>query len=146
MSPPAQVIQLRDCRSGAPVGIDQRADEQLMQLAAAGVAQAFAEIVRRHQAAVRCFCRRWCGDSCIGDELAQDVFVDLWRARRTYDPRGRFEAWLFTLARNRCRSERRRRVRTEPAADPSPATDDPLDVILRAERQRRIDDRIRHVR
>jgi RNA polymerase sigma-70 factor, ECF subfamily len=145
VSSSARIIPLQQARHATLPGLAQRTDEELMELVAGGVAPAFAELVRRRQAAVRLFCTRWSGEASVGDELAQEVFLDVWRSRERYKPRGRFAAWLFTLARNRCRSERRSARRPECLVPPAPLQDDQLDAILCVERQRRIDERVRQL-
>lgn len=42
------------------------------------------------------------------DELAQDVFVQAWRARERWEPRARVSTWLYTIARNLALNEVRR--------------------------------------
>jgi len=106
-----------------PLPADERADDELMRLAAAGERAAFEVLVRRHQARVRAYCARWCGNSAHGDDLAQECFVELWRRRSRYLPEGKLKAYLFHIAANRCknqqRSEGRRLALVE--ADPNPA-------------------------
>jgi RNA polymerase sigma-70 factor (ECF subfamily) len=110
-----------------------------MQLAAADLDQAYETLVRRYQASVRATCRRSCGSYALGDETAQEIFVQLWRARRAYEPMGRFRPYLFTLVRNRCRTASRGARETVPFDDllPSPNTG-PVDELLAAQRRRRV--------
>jgi RNA polymerase sigma-70 factor (ECF subfamily) len=120
-------------------------DHDLLVLASAGAVPAFVELVRRYEGRLRRYCAKWCGDVARGDELAQDVLLDIWRARSRYRPEAPFVAYLFTVARNRCRSEGRRRPRDE--ASRAPATlegvqPEQLDALLVRERQRRTDDAI----
>ena len=51
----------------------------------------------------------------IAEELAQEVFLRVYRARKSYEPGARFSTWLFTIARNRCYSILRAR-REQPGA------------------------------
>jgi hypothetical protein len=67
--------------------LTERTDDELMLLAAAGHALAFEGLVRRHQPALRAFCQRMCGP-LRSDDVAQDVFVALYRAREAYLPEG----------------------------------------------------------
>ncbi len=50
---------------------------------------------------------RWCGSSVVGDDLAQECFVELWQRRASYVPQGKFKAYLFHVAANRCKNQRR---------------------------------------
>lgn len=54
------------------------------------------------------FTVRFVGDQARGEELAQDVFLKVYRARERYEPRERFAAYLFRVATNHCLNELRR--------------------------------------
>lgn len=121
-------------------GLRQRTDDELMELSAAEVREAFAELVQRYQGRVRSFCLRW--DAQRGDDLAQEVFLQLWQARRRYQPRGRFPVYLFTIVRNRCRNARRSWFRSPVLEQLSPQlgrSAEQLDHVLEQERARRLD-------
>ena len=94
-------------RASLPPADDLRDDDELMQLSAAGRADAYEALVRRHQARVRAYCTRWCGSAALGDELAQECFVELWRRRKSYVEQGRFKPYLFHMAANRCKNLQR---------------------------------------
>jgi len=89
--------------------LPSRSDDELMRLSSAGMDDAFATLVRRYQGAVRGFCARFCGGPATGDDVAQEVFVELWRTRERYEPRGKFRAYLFLIAQTRCLNAVRRR-------------------------------------
>src|SRR5579859_2966655 len=124
-----------------------RSDDELMLLSSAGAQGAFEELVRRHAGRVLGFCAKNVADPRLGEELAQEVWLSVWDHRRSYEPEGKFAVWLFTLAKNRVRNERRDAVRrgtelpTEAARDPDGARDlspDGLDRMIIAERRSRI--------
>lgn len=75
---------------------------------AAGDRQAFARLFDRHQASVVRFCRRFVGDGARAEELAQDVFLKLFRSAKTYQPSARFKTFLFRVATNTCLNDLRR--------------------------------------
>jgi RNA polymerase sigma-70 factor (ECF subfamily) len=112
--------------------------DALMALVGLGDVEAFTEIVRRFEPRLRGYCRHFLGNAALGDDLAQEVFLDVWRARSRYRPSGRLLAYLFEIARNRCVSTQRRA--REIASDitdikpDEPSTGDALDEALRAER------------
>jgi RNA polymerase sigma-70 factor, ECF subfamily len=73
---------------------------------------AFGELVQRYRTRVfGSFIKRM-GDRQEAEDLTQEVFLRLYRARHTYQPRARFGTWLFhvsqNVARNALRSRRRR--------------------------------------
>jgi RNA polymerase sigma factor (sigma-70 family) len=71
---------------------------------------AFAELVRRHQSAVRAVLRRLTkGDAGLADDLAQETFVLAWRNMRKFRFEARFSTWLYRIAFNAWQSEARRK-------------------------------------
>ncbi len=96
-------------------------DATWMQRVAAGDRAAFARLFDRHQRRVVRFCYRFTGDASRAEELAQDVFVRLYRAAPRYEARARFLTFLFHIATNVClnaqRSPAREREVTGEAAD-----------------------------
>ena len=86
---------------------DERTDDELMKRAAGGDSAAFAVLVRRHHERLRAFCSRWCGSAGAGDDVAQECFVEVWRRRALYEPQGKFKEYLFRVAANRCKNQRR---------------------------------------
>jgi RNA polymerase sigma-70 factor (ECF subfamily) len=126
------------------VPLAERDDDQLMQLAAAGAPEAFATLIRRHQAALRAYCGRRSG--AVGDDIAQEVFVTVWSRRANYQPGGRFRAYLFALANHRCSNSNRGRTRAalkHAAQEPPLAEGGALDALLAGERQRRLHEMLR---
>jgi RNA polymerase sigma-70 factor (ECF subfamily) len=73
---------------------------------------AFAELLRRNWAYVFGRCYRRLRDREDAEDLAQEVFLRVYRGRKTYEPRAKFSTWLFhitqNLLRNTIRSRRRR--------------------------------------
>lgn len=89
-----------------------------------GDGTAFAELEARYRDRVLgWFCRRL-GDRSEAEDLTQDVFLRLYRARASYQPRARFATWVFhitrNVARNALRSRRRRPWVRLDAAAPEP--------------------------
>lgn len=68
---------------------------------AAGDATAFDALYARHKGPVYRYLLRHCGNSGVADELFQDVWMNLIRARARYAPTAKFTTWLYTLARHR---------------------------------------------
>ena len=71
---------------------------------------AFAELVRRHQSAVRaCLRRLTAGNHALADDLAQETFVAAWRSLRTFRQEARFSTWLYRIATNCWLADARKR-------------------------------------
>src|SRR5450631_125751 len=94
------IVALRSLSSGADLG--QGGDEQLMALAAGGAKAAFAELVGRYMPRVTQYCAKFVGQLATAEELAQEIFLEVWLRRARYRPQGKFVVFLFTLARHRC--------------------------------------------
>lgn len=74
-------------------------DHQLVaRVVLGGDADAFGELVRRHQSQVRNFLRKLTGDITLADDLAQDCFMHAWAKLQTYSGRGSFIGWLMKVA------------------------------------------------
>jgi RNA polymerase sigma-70 factor (ECF subfamily) len=61
-------------------------------------ANAFGELVRRHQSQVRGFLRKLTRDITLADDLAQDAFLHAWNKLDTFTGRGSFIGWLLKVA------------------------------------------------
>ena len=70
----------------------------IVSLARSGDRGAFAELVRRRQSSIRNLMRRCCSDASLADDLAQQVFLQLWLKIRSLKQVGAFNAWLKRLA------------------------------------------------
>jgi len=79
---------------------------------AQGVEEAFAQLYDRYEGPLYEFCVRQLGDRDAADDTFQEVMRRLVDARHTYEPRGRFAAWMFTIARRLCVDQLRERRRT----------------------------------
>lgn len=78
-----------------------------------GDTEAYAVLVRKHHRDLLAFIHRLVRDRHLAEDIGQEVFLDAFKALPRFDPsRGTpFRAWLFILARNRCVSELRGRLR-----------------------------------
>jgi RNA polymerase sigma-70 factor (ECF subfamily) len=90
-------------------------DAVLMLRVKRGDRAAFAALVEKYQQPVLNFLMRSLQDEAEAEDLAQNVFVQVWKSARRYRRTARFSTWLFTIARNLCLNELRRRAR-HPAA------------------------------
>ena len=76
------------------------ADALLMQQVRDGDAGAFDLLMNRYQRPLKNFIYRMIPDAALAEELAQDVFVRIYLARKSYVPTARFSTWLFKVATN----------------------------------------------
>lgn len=86
-------------------------DAALMLRVKRGDMMAFEELVVRYKRPVINFVYRMLPDGAEAEDLAQTVFVQVFKSARRYKPSARFSTWLFTIARNLCLNEIRRRTR-----------------------------------
>ncbi len=86
-------------------------DVRLMQLAGSGDMAAFERLVERHQSLVIGTIGRMLGDTTDAEDLAQQVFIRVWRSAGRYVARAKFTTWLLTITRNLVFNEIRRRKR-----------------------------------
>src|SRR3954454_11689889 len=76
-------------------------DEALMLAYAGGEAAAFDVLYDRHKGGVYRYLLRQCGQARIADEMFQDLWMNLIRARTSYVVSAKFTTWLYRLAHNR---------------------------------------------
>ncbi len=96
--------------------LPQPADEdvQLMLAFAGGDEAAFDALFDRWAARLLRFLERMVKDSAVAEELLQESFLRVHRAKARYRPDARFSTWLFTIAGNVARNELRRPFRRSP--------------------------------
>ena len=88
-------------------------DVRLMLQVRHGDATAFTELVLRYQNRLLTVLEHLVGNREQAEDLAQEVFVRVFKARERYEPEAKFSTWLFTIANNiasnalRSRSRRR---------------------------------------
>ncbi len=118
---------------------DPTSDEILMAAYQAGSDAAFGELYERHAGSIYAFLVRRLGDAALAQDVYQEVFLRVHRARDTYDPARPFRAWLFGIAHNLLTDTHRSRHRVPetrsldtPVANPDdddaerPTRDEPL--------------------
>jgi RNA polymerase sigma-70 factor (ECF subfamily) len=120
-------------------------DEALMLAYARGDTGAFETLYERHKGGVYRYFVRSLRENGLADELFQDVWTNVIKARNTYAVEAKFSTWLYRLAHNRLIDHYRRTqiVRfvpiegeeDEPAAEIWPASDEPGPEVQVASRQ-----------
>jgi RNA polymerase sigma factor (sigma-70 family) len=90
---------------------DDAEDVRLMRLTANGETAAFEELVVRHQALVIGTVARMLGSNSDVEDIAQQVFLRVWKSAGRYVPRAKFTTWLLKITRNLVFNEIRRSKR-----------------------------------
>jgi RNA polymerase sigma-70 factor, ECF subfamily len=131
------------------------ADAQLMLRVKRGDTAAFASLVDKYKQPVLNVVTRTLRDATEAEDLAQNAFVQVWKSRARYRASAKFSTWLFTITRNLCLNEIRRRSRhpAEPLDAPHPEhagemlhqppdlqTTAPPDALLHGELERKIEE------
>ncbi|MEO5803489.1 MAG: sigma-70 family RNA polymerase sigma factor [Verrucomicrobiota bacterium] len=90
---------------------DLEPDAALMLRVKRGDMRAFEELVEKYkQPVINVICRTL-RDLTEAEDLAQNVFVQVFKSAHRYQATAKFSTWLFTIARNLCLNEIRRRSR-----------------------------------
>lgn len=79
----------------------QEADEQLMLRYRDGDTRSFEVLYERHKGPLYRYLVRQCGIASIAEELFQDIWMNLIRARARYEAKAKFTTYLYRLAHNR---------------------------------------------
>src|SRR5262247_2252545 len=86
-------------------------DVRLMQLVGSGNTEAFEQLIEKHQTLVAGTVARMLGSSSDVEDIAQQVFIRVWKSARRYVPRAKFTTWLLKITRNLVFNEMRRSKR-----------------------------------
>ena len=129
---------------------DNAEDVRLMQLVAGGDTTAFEQLIERHQTLVAGTVARMLGSNSDVEDIAQQVFIRVWKSAGRYVARAKFTTWLLKITRNLVFNEMRRAkrhphlpVQMEPEADEIPLKDEatatPDATLLQAELEQAIE-------
>lgn len=129
---------------------DDAEDVRLMRLIAGGDTTAFEQLIERHQTLVAGTVARMLGSNSDVEDIAQQVFIRVWKSAGRYVARAKFTTWLLKITRNLVFNEMRRAkrhphlpVQIEPEAEEMPLKDEamatPDATLLQAELQAEIE-------
>lgn len=120
-----------------------RSDVQLMLDVKAGDDSSFDFLLQKYRSPLVNFLNRMVRDSSTAEDLAQEVFLRVYRARKQYTPSAKFTTWLFRIATNvalnSVRDTRHRKM--EVSIDAPTDDEDSRPMELRA-REKRVDERL----
>jgi len=89
--------------SSAPVsrtGSVEASDADVMLRVKAGDDSAFSYLVQKYRRPLVGFMYRLCHNPATAEELAQEVFLRVYRSRLSYEPSAKFSTWLYRIATN----------------------------------------------
>lgn len=90
---------------------DRQRDGELMSRLAGGDSAAMEELIERWQRPLLSFIYRYIQEAETAQELVQETFIRVYRAREKYDSRHNFSGWVFRIAANLARNQLRWRRR-----------------------------------
>lgn len=93
--------------NGAGKGEGEVSDAELVRRCQAGSAEAFDDLVRRHQEKIFNSTYRFCGDRETAADLTQHAFLNAYRKIRDFQGDAAFSTWIYRIAFNLCMSHRR---------------------------------------
>ena len=94
----------------APHPTPDPSDEALMLLYQQGDHTAFAQLVRRHQKPLYNFVLRQVRMNQVAEDIVQEAFVRVVQNARNFKPDARFTTWVYTITRNLCIDQARKRA------------------------------------
>src|SRR3954469_1737942 len=105
------------------------ATDTLIEQCLAGDQTAWEQIVQQHRRKVFNLAYKFVGRHDEAEDLAQDIFLKIFKALHTFDRRANFQTWLISISRNLCidhyrsvRKERETMARDVDASQLSPAS------------------------
>jgi len=137
----------------SPYASESAVDFALMERVGEGDHAAFRQLVERHQDAVIGTVAKMLGNASESEDIAQQVFLRIWRNAKRYRPDAKFTTYLFTITRNLVFNETRRKSRKKEVSSDEREENSNLTVeaspdrqpdaeILQAELQQKVDEAI----
>jgi len=140
---------MRPLRSARRATADDRRMRRLME---DGSEKGFAALVERWREPIQRLCARMVGDWHVGEDLAQDVFTQLYLSRSTFRGESSLSTFVWRIAVNRCRNELRRASRSvvelpgdEAIEEPASVSAAPDMAVVGAERQQIVRDALQRL-
>lgn len=136
--------------SSIPFDPETTIDHELMVKIGNGDHAAFRTLVERHQNSLVGTISKMLGNESDSEDIAQQVFIRIWKHAKRYKPDNKFTTYLYTIARNLVYNESRRRSRKRTASTdqlsdehhlqfPDDANHEPDNNLLESELRNAID-------
>lgn len=93
---PGMSERVKNTMGGAAAALDL--DTELMLRVKEGDGPSFGVLLDKHRSSVVHFLFRMVQNYAVAEELAQEVFLRVYRSRGTYEPTAKFTTWLFRIA------------------------------------------------
>ncbi len=122
---PESRSEMRDgtsTRAQARAARHQDADLAAVERASVGESSAFEALVRKYQGWVFTLAYRMLGDRAEAEDMAQEIFLKVYRALPQFEGKSTFSTWLYTISTNHCLNHlesRRRRPRLQEMLRPA---------------------------
>ncbi len=100
-----------DEREDMASSADKMTDVELMQCVSEGEHHAMQILVERYQNIVYSTVARMLNNSPETEDIAQQVFINIWKAAKGFNPESSFSTWMFTILKNLVFNELRRKKR-----------------------------------
>jgi RNA polymerase sigma-70 factor, ECF subfamily len=84
----------------AGAGPDSQSDAAIMLRVKTGDQSAFEYLVQKYRRPMVSFMYRMARNSAVAEDLAQEVFLRVYRSRETYEESAKFSTWLYRIATN----------------------------------------------
>jgi len=84
----------------AGAGPDSQSDADIMLRVKVGDQSAFEYLVQKYRRPMVSFMYRMARNSAVAEDLAQEVFLRVYRSRETYEASAKFSTWLYRIATN----------------------------------------------
>ncbi len=98
-TPPGAALS-QSSPASAATSAEPGSDVDLMLRVKTGDEAAFAGLVQKYRRPMVGFMYRFCHNPSTAEELAQEVFLRVYRSRATYEPSAKFTTWLYRIATN----------------------------------------------
>jgi RNA polymerase sigma factor (sigma-70 family) len=114
-------------------------DSSLIAEVAAGDEDAFEQLVKKYERPVLSTIYRYIGDAFSAQDLAQEVFIKVWKKAASFKAKSKFSTWLYRIVVNHClnyHAKRRRKAileLTEFTPDPNPGIAERLEAQRKSE-------------
>jgi RNA polymerase sigma-70 factor (ECF subfamily) len=113
-------------------------ETELMLAVRGGSAEAFRELYELYQKPLANFLYRMCWNRSLVDDLVQEVFLRVWRAREQYEPTAKVTTYLFRIASNLWINQSAKKRESALGDADRPVGDSPTEPLERSEVQKAV--------